>query len=106
MNTVIYHIGNPTKAQGRPSIEELVAVIRSPECPLSLHLAGPFGCWSRNDVENRGFTRFIGNFETVSLGFDFTTNDPDVIEMMNEAIRQNKSYTTAQTHWRMKNGCN
>lgn len=39
-----------------------------------------------------GWTRFFGNFEEVSHVFRITSNDPEVVELLTNAIKSNKGW--------------
>lgn len=92
--------GNPMR--GIATVSDLGSVMA--DHPLMLSVAGKFGCWADAcRVEGlKGYTRYQGNFDTISWSFDLSTNDPEVIEFLNERIRNNASYIQAQAQYRIR----
>jgi hypothetical protein len=83
--TIVEHNGSKFYGEAPDPIEALLDVLAREPLRRTFENYGNFAMPERD-----GYVRFWGNFFAVSHCFSIYTNDPDVIDRLTKAIRENQ----------------
>lgn len=103
METVIISNGSKWAGEQPDSIDKLIEVLES-EHVIEERFFKPFEnghgedrtyhqfCPINKSEKGEGWMKFFGNFENLSHVFEIETNDPEVVENLTKAIKNNKGW--------------